>query len=332
MWQFSVKSYSKPTDCHSYISPASCTSPHLNSQGVAVAKTVGTRLRSIHSNDEDLLLSLNEYTGYLISRGYNETSIKYHLCTMANRSRPLMLTGGYHPKDQFILPLVTDLHPAITVLSKSAKVFLEDAASLDPVIQYVLPASSLTVAYRKLPNLQVLLCRNDQNTLVNAPPPTPTLGFKRTNCKCFVCKASIFSKYVSPPSLPGYSIRIEQTTTCKSGPSVVYYLLCTSGRPECQLAHYVGKAHTNNPSKFPMPLRWANHKSHHKNGHNKCKMTDHLIKFHKNEDPQNFVKIQILESMDNEDLALEREVWWQRRLFSFYPSGLNVREESVENL
>ena len=75
-WQFSMASYSKPTDVHSYIYPSSCSSPHLNVDGVAVAKTVGMRLRSLYSDDKQLLHALNQYSGYLISRGYDEKSIK----------------------------------------------------------------------------------------------------------------------------------------------------------------------------------------------------------------------------------------------------------------
>ena len=54
VWQFSMSAYSKPTDVHAYLSPLSCTAPHLNDEGISVAKTVGVRLRSIHSNDQDL--------------------------------------------------------------------------------------------------------------------------------------------------------------------------------------------------------------------------------------------------------------------------------------
>ena len=57
-----------------YLSPLGCSSPHLNQHGISGAKTVGTRLRAIHSNDEQLLLALNEYSGYMIARGYKEVS------------------------------------------------------------------------------------------------------------------------------------------------------------------------------------------------------------------------------------------------------------------
>ena len=93
IWQFCVKSYAKATDCHAYLSPNSCSSPHLNSKGVSVAKTVGTRLRTIHNNDEDLLHHLNLYCGYMVARGYDENSVKFHLSNMANRSREMLLNG-----------------------------------------------------------------------------------------------------------------------------------------------------------------------------------------------------------------------------------------------
>ena len=51
IWQFQTANFSKPTDIHAYLHPKSCSSPHLNAKGIAVSKTVGTRLRTIHSND-----------------------------------------------------------------------------------------------------------------------------------------------------------------------------------------------------------------------------------------------------------------------------------------
>ena len=330
VWQFSVKSYSKSTDCHAYLSPLSCSSPHLNSQGISLAKTVGTRLRTIHTNDEDLLKHLNLYSGYMVARGYSEQSIKYHLSTMANRSREGLLNGAYSQADSFTLPLVMSLHPATTVISKFIRSSLEEAHSMDPVLPYLFPQSSLCVAFKKLPNLQVLLCSNDQNSLVSRTPQATISGYTSSQCKCLVCKASKFSKYVQPPSLPGYAIKLTENTTCRSGPSVIYHLVCQSGRPECQYAHYVGRATSNDLSKRAMGCRWSTHQIHFKHGINKCKMTNHLLMFHKGEDPQTFVKIQILESCSTEDEATKRELHWQRRLFSFHPSGLNVREENDE--
>ena len=246
---------------------------------------------------------------------------------MANRSRSMILKGEYKPVSKFVVPLVTSLHPATTVLTKMVKESFEEASKLDNTIDLIFPKSTLLVAYSKLPNLQLLLCSNDQNKQANPSPPPPINGYTHFGCRCMVCKASSFSKYVCPPSMPGYSVKIPETTSCQSGPALVYYLVCKSNRQECQRAHYVGRASTNDPRKKPMGLRWANHKSHHKNGHDFCAMTAHLLSYHKGEDPQKFIQIQILQSAPNPEMAKSLELWWIRKLFAFWPSGLNIREE-----
>ena len=327
IWQFQVSSYSKTTDCHSYLAPESCTAPHLNKKGVSVAKTVGTRLRGIHSNDLDLLDALHEYSGYMVARGYDEQSVKYHMAAMANRSRLKILRGEYKPPPKLVVPLVSNLHPATTVLSQAVRSSFSAAASVDPVLELLLPPSSLIVSYTRLPNLQLLLCHNDQNKLATGRPPDPVYGYMDTACKCLVCQASLFSKWVSPPSMPTYSIKIPETTTCRSGPFIIYHLTCNSGRRECHKAHYTGRASTSDPKRKPMSDRWANHKSHFRHNVVKCTFTSHLLAFHKGEDPQKFVTIQILQTAPSLDRAKLLEKEWTMKLFSFVPTGLNVRDE-----
>ena len=242
VWQFNTAAYSKPTDVHAYLSPSSCTAPHLNEDGVSVAKTVGVRLRSLHSNDLELLQSLNLFSGYLVSRGYNEQSIKFNLAAMANRDRISLLKGQYKPPGKKIVPLVTDLHPAITCLSTIMSESFSEAIRSDPLMKILIPSSSLIVSYRKLPNLARLLCCPDQNRFLEGPPVHQSTGYVDTGCNCHVCKVSTFGRFVQSPSLPGYKIKIPSTVSCASGPSVVYHLVCRSGRPECARAHYVGIA------------------------------------------------------------------------------------------
>ena len=76
-----------------------------------------------------------------------------------------------------------------------------------------------------------------------------------------------------------------------------------------------------------MRLRWSVHKSHFKNNFDQCKLTNHLLRFHKGEDPQTFLKVVIVDVADTLQELLELELIWTRRLFAFYPNGLNVREE-----
>ena len=322
-----MAAYSKPTDVHAYLSPNSCTAPHLNQDGVSVAKTVGVRLRSLHSDDKDLLDSLNLYSGYLIARGYNEQSIKYHLASMANRDRIGLLKGQYKPSTNPVVPLVTDLHPAITCLSSFVPEIFAPVTKSDPLLQLLLPKSSLIVSYRKLPNLSRLLCYPDQNKFISGPSAQQQTGYVDSGCRCMVCKASKFGPFVQSPSLPGYKVKIPTTVSCSSGPSVVYYMVCKSGRPECARAHYVGMASEPPNKSKAMGARWSVHKYQHKNGIDQCRMTKHLITCHKGESAQDLISITILEACQTPDIARERETVWCYRLFSFYPCGLNIREE-----
>ena len=190
-----------------------------------------------------------------------------------------------------------------------------------------MPSSSIVVAYRRLPNLQLLICKNDQNSLVSQPQRSQTNGHIDTGCRCLLCKASIFADYVTSPSMPGYRIKLPKPTNCRSGPGVIYYAKCSSGRKECSLAHYVGRAYSNDPDKFPMRLRWTTHKSHFRHSYNGCKLTEHLLTFHKGEDAQDLIKIMILDTADSLEEVLQLELMWTRKLFAFWPCGLNIREE-----
>ena len=149
----------------------------------------------------------------------------------------------------------------------------------------------MLVTYRELPNLQLLLCRNDQNQLATKSSPPLVSGYTDHGCRCLVCKASTLSKFVYPPPMPGYCVKIPQWTSCQSGPALIYHLVCTSSRSECEVAHYVGRASSSNSKVKATSASWANHKSHAKQGHDFCAMTAH------------FVKIQILQSAPNIGVA-----------------------------
>ena len=283
--------------------------------------------KTIHSNDEALLQDLNHYCGYMLARGYKESSVKYNLAMMANRSRDLLLKGHYHKPSSLVVPLVASLHPSTTVLTRITKQSFNDAHNMDPILNYLIPKSSLVVAYRKLPSLQLLLCKDDQNALVNRPVLPPVYGYQHTGCTCLVCKASVFGHLVKSPSMPGFVVKLTSNITCKSGPGVIYHIVCKSNKPHCKLAHYVGKAFSSNQSVYAMPARWSNHKSHFKHSHMNCELTKHLATYHHGEDPQQFMSIQLLEVVGSLEEAKIRELYWTRKLFAFWPSGLNRREE-----
>ena len=249
---------------------------------------------------------------------------------MANRSRENLLVGSASKSSHFVLPLVTSLHPSATILSKLTKEAFQDAYLKEPHLQFLFPKTSIITAYTRLPNLQLLLCKNDQNALAIPRSPAPDVGYKRTNCKCQVCRISLFGKYVRSPSMPGFQIKMKTATTCNSGPAVIYHAICTANNPHCQLAHYVGRAYSSDPNVAPMKARWSNHKSHFKHNSGFCYLTDHLQKFHRGEDPQKFIKLKVLQQLDTFEESKDAEIYWTRKLFAFHPSGLNRREETLE--
>ena len=183
------------------------------------------------------------------------------------------------------------------------------------------------MAYKKLPSLQLLLCLNDQISLVNGLRNPPSRGYIDTGCRCLVCQASVFGTSVKSPAMPGFLVNLPQAINCKSGPGIVYHITCMSKNPECKYAHYVGRAWSSNENVYPMPARWSNHKSHFKMGHNGCRLTDHLHKYHRKQDPQQLLKIVVLQSAATFEETKKLELYWTRKLFAFVPTGLNVREE-----
>ena len=149
-----------------------------------LAQLVSNHNHNLHSNDNDMLASLNEYSGFLVARGYREESIKFHLSAMANRSRSIVLNGDYKHIPKFAVPMVSTLHPATTVLTKVVRTCFSEASDLDNLIGFLIPKSSLLVSYRKLPNLQLLMCKNDQNQLAISSPTPSVSGYSNIGCKC----------------------------------------------------------------------------------------------------------------------------------------------------
>ena len=155
---------------------------------------------------------------------------------MANRSRLKVLNGEYRPSPKFAVPLVSSLHPATTILSQVVKSSFSAALSKDPVLEVILPPSSLIVAYTKLPNLQLLLCPNGQNKLAGQALPT---------------------QQRKPWLADGLTIRVTSITTMSSVPShpILY------GSTEEKIPNSLSQSRF-----FNQPLTWKRTKFLRKSG------------------------------------------------------------------
>ena len=102
----------------------------------------------------------------------------------------------------YLYYIYTNLHPAITCLSTMISTSFSPVLQSDPILNMIIPPTSLVVAYRKLPNLMRYLCSPDQNKFLSQPPLNNVCGYLDTGCRCMVCKVSNFGRFASSPSLP----------------------------------------------------------------------------------------------------------------------------------
>ena len=274
--------------------------------------------------DDDLLNSLNIFSGYLTASGYDKvTVIKYFTEVLSVSNRAVV----FKEKDEdltFKIALVTNMHPALPNVKKIMDRFYPIIESC-PFSAKVFPRQSLISSNRKLANLSSILASNPFSK-----PLTPSLpkGFYRLpRCACKVCKEGHFASIVHSPVIPDRGFRLPKPICCKDV-NVVYMIVCVCG------LHYVGR--TSNPRN-----RWSGHKSHMRMEEMTCNIATHCITVHKEkvvgadklntvEEVQNQLKFTLLESvgrLGTEDELKRLEDIWRDRLQSWAPLGLNTRED-----
>ena len=94
----------------------------------------------------------------------------------------------------------------------------------------------------------------------------------------------------------------------------------------CKLL-YIGK------SEMKSNIRFNNHRSHIKNSINSCELSEHFLHNRRTHDFENDVTITLIEQIRKEhletnakkDLLRRREIFWQLKLNTVQPHGLNKR-------
>jgi hypothetical protein len=285
---------------------------------------VAHRLRITNMLDTDLLDSMNVFSGYLVSSGFDKATVIRHFTDILAVSNKSLVYRNKVPDTSFKIALVTKLHPALPNINKMFDRFY-NVISACPISSIILPRQSLISTNRKLANLSSILANNPF-----AIPNTPTLPrgfFKTPGCSCKICKEAKFCSIIFSLTVPERGFSIPKPICCKSV-NVVYVIFCTCGRP------YVGKTGQPRP-------RWANHKAHIRNLHKTCNLASHCSTLHKDnmvgkgklfttEDVQQNLTFSLLESIgedgNSEDLKALEETW-RDRLQSWSPLGLNTRED-----
>ena len=320
--QLKTVTYSKSTDVHHYIEPTSCT-PNLHRKSTSIIKGVAHRLRITNMLDQDLLSAFNLFSGYLIASGYDKSTILKHFTEFLDVPNRSLVFKKKVIDTSFKIALVTDMHPALPNVQKVFDRYYSIIESC-PFSSKILPRESLISTSRKLINLSGIVAGNP----FSVPQQHPSLkGFQRVaNCRCKVCKEAFFTSIVYPQLSKDRGYSLPAPITCASV-NVVYLIICSCGK------YYVGR--TENPRN-----RWCNHKSHIRQNYTSCHLASHCVKHHKNligEDKlydvtevKGAFKYILLEALGPHchlDDLKKREDIWRTRLESWYPVGLNKKDD-----
>ena len=174
------------------------------------------------------------------------------------------------------------------------------------------------MAYRRPLSLQDRLVSTRFNTVNNTLVPRGCEACGKP--KCSWCKG-INKTTTFTSSNNNKTFKIFHSVNCQSS-WVIYIIECNI----CNL-QYIGKSET------PFNLRLNNHRNHIKKGISSCELTEHFLHNKRTHNFDNNVIITIIEQIrkDNisneqkKDLLRHREIFWQKKLNSMQPNGLNKR-------
>ena len=184
----------------------------------------------------------------------------------------------------------------------------------NPTNETIFPKGSIIGADRRRTNLGELV----KPTVPRRFPvhgPINKKGFVKCQKKCDTCRHSgdrdfFHSKW------DGRKWYIREHIECTT-PNVIYILECKI-HPHFQ---YVG-------SSMDIKKRWANHKSDAKNGKiNKCLTAKHVAEHdHPQDKEMSFLTITPIEIVKNINRMMDRELYWQANLGTFFTGG-NLRKD-----
>ena len=131
--------------------------------------------------DTDLLDSLNVFSGYLVSSGFDKATVIRHFTAILAVSNKSLVYRNKVPDTSFKIALATKLHPALPNINKMFDRFY-DVISACPISSIILPRKSLISTNRKLANLSSILANNPFS--ISNTPTLPRGFFKTPGCSC----------------------------------------------------------------------------------------------------------------------------------------------------
>ena len=319
--------FTKATDTHQYLQFSSCHSFHTKR---SIPYSQALRLRRICSEEQDFVERVGQLKGWLYKRGYEKELVEKQISEATRISREIALHErvGANRQDKDVLVLT--YHPALSKKVQQIMNKNHNILSLGAEHRQLFPKTPM-VTFRNSKSLKDILVR----AMLKSQSSDPNIcrGCNgRSDCQ--VCHILINSdKFSNKEGTRTYNLR-KGTFHCNSK-GLVYLLNCKT----CE-KQYIGSTVTtfrerynNYKSKFRAYYRKrANGTLSEGKPIQQASLYEHFIQhgnitgFSKNEKENwSFWSFQLIDSSFNATKLLERESFWQYKLDTFEPHGLNQR-------
>ena len=338
---FSTDLYVKPTDTHQFLHPSSCHPFHCKK---AIPFSQALRLNRICSEDKDFENRCEDLYDWLKERGYNHHLIDEQIKRACDFDRDYLLKNGKPPKKQ-VLSLNIEYNPAFSQLSKVLK-------ELDCILQ---GDEQHRKVFSDTPLVGFSNGKSLKNILVRAVLPKVKLskpeGSQKCNKpRCEVCQNVVTTKEFSSHTT-GEKFEIQKGPIDCDTRNVVYLITCkvcgiqnvgsTKNKYRDRLKNYKsvhrkvrekvlgekrpetkrGRPKKNDtvPSKESKKLekKFAQEKFHQHfctDGHTGISDWD----------------IRLIDTAFSEKTLRSKELFWQYKMKTFDPDGLNEYEAPVD--
>ena len=317
--------FTKPTDTHQLLHHSSCHPGHTK-RGIPYSQAL--RIRRICSEDQFFDKRVGELRGWLFNRGYKEGEVDQQIDKVRSLDRLELLDRQSKDQGDGRIPLVLTYHPA-----------------LNRVYDILRDISNILLAgpeHKKLFQNKIFLsfrrAKNLKDKLVRAKLPNSDDGglsvkgcYKCNDRKsCQICglikEGNSFENSDENRSFTIFSGRYN----CNSE-NVVYLLQC-----ECCRKKYVGSTKTKFRQRFnvykPYFRSYARRRDQGTLDRGKIIPQANFFShfFEAGHNGKFDVTIKIIDGAENVFSLRRKELFWQYRLGTFLPRGLNERAADVE--
>ena len=294
----------KPTDTHQYLQASSCHPSHCKT---SIPFSQALRLNRICSETRDFDRRCNDLEAWLIKRGYNERLVRSKVLDARRFKRSDLLNREKSENKDHKLTLNITYHPAFSVLNGILKK-LHVILNCDQQHCNVFPERPI-VGFRRGKSLKDFLVRAKVPKL--EPEQGECVGCQDKRCKTELNTGTSFSDN------EGKTYRIRDNTLNCDSANVVYLITCKA----CGL-QYVGS--TKNKFRARYKVYKSNQKLHKTKKVMQQQFHEHFdLPGHSGWSDFDFI---LIDQGISENDARKREMFWQYKLNTFLPKGLNERE------